>query len=228
MDQSLARKAAWGCGSRFCSKIKGFPSLYRQPMTTRPSPTIVAAALIAFAHCGVALAQASPSKPAESTPKTEAATSASAADQLGLSRMAEKAVAAGIVTCKDEVNALSRYLYKDTDLYADVAVTAKVTPDRNVFYNISSQRFDNANSINLIHATPNPDNKCNSVLTQVLPLPGESCLKVRETVAGEWTFLYDMAGVPIYERKNDPTTTAIFMPMGLQGCLVIRSFVRYP
>jgi hypothetical protein len=228
MVLSPARKACYSGGSGFCVSIKGFPSPPCQPMMPRLSPTIIAAAFLAFAQCGVASADASPSKPAESAPKTEAASPPSAADPLGLSRMAEKAVAAGVVTCKDEVNALSRYLYKDTDLYADVAVTAKTTPDRNVFYNISSQRFDNANSINLIHATPNPDNKCNSVLTQVLPLPGESCLKVRETVAGEWTFLFDMAGVPIYERKNDPTTTAIFMPMGLQGCLVIRSFVRYP
>ena len=190
--------------------------------------TALAAALLAISQTGAALAQTSPPKPAESAPKAEAASPAGETEQPGLSRLAEKAASAGIQTCKNEVDTLSRYLYKDTDVYADVAVTAKSAPDRHVYYNISSQRFENANSINLIHATPNPDNKCNSVLTQVLPLPGESCLKVRETVAGEWTFLFDMAGVPVYERKNDPTTTAIFMPMGLQGCLVIRSFVRYP
>lgn len=166
----------------------------------------------------------------ESTPKAEAPAPApdAKAEPENLSRMALKAEAAGVLTCRNEVNTLSTYLYKDTDIYADVGVTSKVDPDRNVFYNISSQRFENANSVNLMHAMPNAERKCNSVLTQILPLPNESCLKVRETVAGEWKFLFDMAGVPIYEKKNDSTTTAIFMPMGLQGCLVIRSFVRYP
>jgi hypothetical protein len=190
---------------------------------------LIVPTILALAVAGTQ-AQTAAGNPAQGPTKADTPGPASDAkpDTETLSRMALKAEAAGVATCRNEVNTLSNYLYKDTDIYADVGVTSKVDPDRNVYYNISSQRFENANSINLMHAMPNNDKKCNSVLTQILPLPGESCLKVRETVAGDWKFLFDMAGVPIYEKKNDPTTTAIFMPMGLQGCLVIRSFVRYP
>jgi len=133
----------------------------------------------------------------------------------------------GFKSCAPLMDGFVKHAHSDDSKYAHLGTWSKADADRKMFSTLTVQRYSDGTGFAVFSGVRNISDKCDAVMTQVLPVPDSSCTSVRETTFKTWKYLQDLGGVPIYEPPGDESTSVLLAPFGSNGCLIIKHAAAY-
>jgi hypothetical protein len=144
-----------------------------------------------------------------------------------LSRAVQQGSEKGFKTCAPLLDRFVKHVHSDDSKYAHLGTWSKSDADRKMFSTLTVQPYSDGSIFAVFSGVRNVSERCDAVMTQVMPIPGTSCTALRETTFKSWKYLQDLGGVPIFEPPGDESTSVLLAPLGSGGCLIIKHAAGY-
>lgn len=133
----------------------------------------------------------------------------------------------GFRDCAQAVDQVVKVAHPDENSYAYLSIWATRSANTSVGTALTTVKYIDGQAVHSTSAVKNGAGKCDVVVTSTITLMTQPCPELRASEFKDWKRYSELEDVEAYIDPNNDSHIAIFSPLGLNGCQLMRQLVAY-